>query len=303
MLKKPPPALRLGALLLLVVPTAVGQTGTRKPDQPPASPAGQDSTAVLHPELLKTGLYLFAGEGANSTLRLSPDGLLLVDGKTPASASALQKQIKRLADPPRRFLVLTSDDSDKTGFVAKAVASGLQIYVNENLKSRLSALTSALDQAAQIETFDREETLHLGAVDVQLLHLGSAHTSGDTVVYFPDKKTVALGALYASPPDPDFSRGGSMVGWGPVLAGVLKLDFNVAVPGNGRTITRAELEAYKAKIDTLTSSAAKSVGKGISKDQFNAQLNEQLKAAGVEWQFHFTADQLDRLYAELGKAK
>ncbi len=32
---------------------------------------------------------------------------------------------------------------------------------------------------------------------------------------------------------------------------ILKLDFDVVVPGTGPTVTRADLEAFKSKIGTL----------------------------------------------------
>ena len=74
---------------------------------------------------------------------------------------------------------------------------------------------------------------------------------------------VAVGDLFtANTPDPDFASGGSLVGWGPVLAQILKLDFDVVAPSTGPMATRADLEAFKTKIDTLVSRAAGLVKKG-----------------------------------------
>ena len=42
-----------------------------------------------------------------------------------------------------------------------------------------------------------------------------------------------MGDLFASTPNPDFAAGGSLVEWGPVLAQILKLDFDIAVPSEG----------------------------------------------------------------------
>ena len=84
------------------------------------------------------------------------------------------------------------------------------------------------------------------------------------MVYFPNLKVVAVGDLFASTPNPDFAAGGSLVGWGPVLAQVLKLDFDVVVPGTGPVVTRADLEAFKTKIDTVVSRATGLVKKGVA---------------------------------------
>jgi cyclase len=142
--------------------------------------------------------------------------------------------------------------------------------------------------------------LRLGGVEVQLSHFGNACTNGDTVVYFPYLKVVALGDLFTpDTPNPDFAGGGSLVDWGPVLAQILKLDFDVAVPSTGPMITRDDLVAFKTKIDILVSRARALVKNGVPKDQLLPQLN----ADDFGWQFRFTDDDLDRFYAELSSSK
>jgi hypothetical protein len=89
------------------------------------------------------------------------------------------------------------------------------------------------------------------------------------------------------------------VDWGPVLAQILKLDFDVVVPSTGPTVTRADLEAFKAKLDMLVSRATGLVKNGVPKDQLMAQL----KTDDLGWQFSFTGDQLDRFYSELSQTK
>jgi len=84
-----------------------------------------------------------------------------------------------------------------------------------------------------------------------------------------------------------------------VLAQILKLDFDVVVPGSGSPVSRADLEALKAKIDTLVSRASELVKKGVPKDQLMAQL----KTDDLGWQLNLTGDQLDGFYAELSRAK
>ena len=68
------------------------------------------------------------------------------------------------------------------------------------------------------------------------MHFGNAHTNGDTVVYFSNMKVIAVGDLFTSAPDPDRSAGGSLAGWGSVLAEILKLDFDFAIPSKGRRL-------------------------------------------------------------------
>ena len=87
--------------------------------------------------------------------------------------------------------------------------------------------------------------------------------------------------------------------WGPVLAQVLKLDFDVAIPSQGPPITRAQLEAFKAKIDTMVARATGLVKQGVPEDKLMAQL----KTDDLGWQLSFTGPQLDSFYADLAKTK
>ena len=99
-------------------------------------------------------------------------------------------------------------------------------------------------------------------------------------------------------PDPDFSKGGSFVGWGPVLAEVLKLDFDAAVPGTGPILARSDIQVFKTKIDTVISRARQLLKNGTAKDQLMAQL----KTDDLGWRFNFTKEQVDGFYSELSRA-
>lgn len=284
---------RTCAVVLLVVAVAVVSPAQyRHPNAP-------DPHDGMTWELVKTGLYMISGQGSNSLLRLSGNGLILVDGKLPGNYKAIRARANRISDQPIRALTLTNYDESHAGNNAKFLENGTAIIAQENVKLYLASYSSSSEKAVPpTVTYDREYNIHLGGVDVQLLHFGNAHTSADTVVYFPNLKTVAVGDLFASAPDPNYAAGGSLVGWGPVLAQILKLDFDIAVPSQGPTVTRAELEAFKTKIDTLVSRAGALVTKGVPDNQ----LMSQLQTDDLGWKLNFTPAEVEGFYAELSKS-
>jgi hypothetical protein len=89
------------------------------------------------------------------------------------------------------------------------------------------------------------------------------------------------------------------VGWGRLLAQILKLDFDVVVPRKGPAITRADLEAFETKIDILASRATGLVRTGGPEDQLMAQF----KTDDLGWRLSFSIDPLDRFYTELSQSK
>lgn len=282
---------------MAVAVPALAQQPQRKP------PARTESGEELTPHLVKTGLYLISGGGGNSLLRFSAAGSVLVNGKLPGSYHALMSHVRRLSrlsDLPVRVLVVTDHHLHHAGNNALFLAAGIPILVQENAKSRLPAHASSGRSAeTPVVTYDRNYTLRLGGVELQPMHFGNARTDGDTVVYFPDLKVVAVGDVYTpDAPDPDFSGGGSLVGWSPVLAQILKLDFDVAVPSTGPTITRADLEAFKTKVDILVSRATGLVRRAVPQDQLMAELQTD----DLGWRLSFTESQVQRFYAELSQA-
>lgn len=281
------------AALLMDVARAASPAGAYSRREPDAD-AGKK---VLAASLVKTGLYMFSG-GSNSLLRLSANGLIVVDGQSSGNYEALRKQIDRISDQPIRLLINTDHFPEHTASNANFIAGGTQVLAQENVAKNLGNLGSAGDGIAPpTRSYDRDFTLSLGGIEVRVMHFGNARTDGDSVVYFPNLKVVAVGDLFAATPSPDFSSGGSLVGWGPVLAEILKLDFDVVVPGSGPTVRRADLAAFKTKIDTLVARAAGLVKMGVPKDQLMAHLETE----DLGWKFAFTDAQVDSFYSELSE--
>src|SRR4029077_15755421 len=74
-------------------------------------PGSGTQEVKLNIQLVKTGLFLISGGGANSLLRLSADGLILVDGKRAENYAALKSQVRtisRITDTPVRVVVVTN---------------------------------------------------------------------------------------------------------------------------------------------------------------------------------------------------
>ncbi len=282
---------------LLATPGSNIQAQSRPEEHPQSKDAHPQK---LTAQQIKTGLFLISGGGANSTVRLSGRGVVLVDGKLPDSFDALHSQIKRISDMDVRALILTNGDADHTGTNAKFLAAGAHIIVNKNAGIDVPADSQPASAGLPpVITFDREYMLRIGGIEAQVLHFGSAHTGGDSIVYFPNLKTVAVGNLYSDLPDPEYSRGGSLVGWGPVLEQILKLDFDVVIPAQGPAVTKGDLGAFKTKMDTLVSRANGLVKSGITKDQFINQLHSQ----NSEFRLALTAEQAGAFYDELSHLK
>jgi glyoxylase-like metal-dependent hydrolase (beta-lactamase superfamily II) len=264
--------------------------------------AGRGGQASLTIQQVKPGLYMVAGAGANSLVRLTTSGVILVDGKLPGDQNytGLIDQIKTVTDKPVKFLIVTHHHADHTGNNAKFLASGAKVIGHANLAKNLETYQSPnFDAHAAMPsiTYDKQYAVKLGGVTVDVKHFGRSHTSGDSVVYFPDLKVVALSDTVTTGgtgPLIDYAGGGSALEWKRVFKEILKLDFDAAIPGNGPVLTKAEVQAYATKFNTVIDRATELVRKGVPKDQ----LLMQLKTDDIGWAPRIPA--IDSLYAELG---
>jgi len=250
---------------------------------------------------VKPGLYMIAGAGANSEVRVTRDGLIVVDGKLAGEQNynALMEQIKSVSNQPIKYLIVTHHHADHTGNNDRFLAAGVQVIGHENLKKNLAEAKGNSVPASPSMTYPGADyTLHLGGVEVHLQHYGRAHTSGDSVVYFPDLKVVAVSDVITTGtlgPLADYAGGGSFLEWPKVLDSILKLDFDACIPGNGGVLTKADVQAYKTKIETFVSRAKEAVRGGATEDQLLARI----KTDDLGWTPR--VPNVDAFYAELQK--
>ena len=274
--------------------------------EPQAQPAGRGrgrggGQGVSSIQQVKPGLYVVAGAGANSEVRVTNDGVILVDGKLAGDQNynGLMDQIKTVTDKPVKFVVVTHHHADHTGNNAKFLEAGAQVIGHENLKKNLTTYQSNPLPASPSITYNKDYVVRLGGVEVEVHHYGRSHTSGDSIVYYPDLKVVVLSDALTVGNGPliDYPGGGSALEWKQVLDTVLKLDFDAAIPGNGPVLTKADVQAFKTKFDTVIDRATELIRKGVAKDQ----LLSQLKTDDIGWTPRIP--NVDPFYEELLKAK
>jgi len=275
--------------------------------QPPAQGRGGGGRGGGQPvqpiQMLKPGLYVVPGGGANSIVRVTSEGVILVDTKLPGEANynGLMEQIRSVTPQPVKVVIVTHHHADHTGNDDRFISAGAQVIGHEQLAKNLDTYQFDPRPAKPSATYNTaEHIVRLGGVEVRVLHLGRAHTGGDSVVYFPDVKVVATSDAVTTGtqgPLADYAGGGSFAEWTPVLDAMLKLDFDTAVPGAGPVLTKADVQAFRTKFTTVMMRASELVQKGVPKEQ----LLMQLKTDDIGWAPR--VPQIDPFYEELSKKR
>jgi cyclase len=248
------------------------------------APTGRGGPPNLAAQQVKPGLYMITGSGANTEVRITRDSLIVVDGKLAGDQiyAALMDQIKMISPLPIKYLIVTHHHADHTGNNDKFLAAGVQIVAHENLNKNLVTYQSTPKPASATITYTRDYAINQGGIEVQVRHFGNAHTSGDSVVYFPDLKVVAVSDEITTGtlgPLADYDGGGSFLEWLQALDSLLELDFDTVIPGNGNPLFKTDVQTYRNKIETYVNRAKEAVRRGVPKDQ----LLSQIKTDDLGW--------------------
>jgi glyoxylase-like metal-dependent hydrolase (beta-lactamase superfamily II) len=248
---------------------------------------------------LKPDLYMITGGGANTLVRVTRDGLIVVDTKNPGddNYNRVMEEIRSVSPLPVKYVFNTHHHPDHVGTNQKFIAAGAQVVALEALKTRMASDPRTKDiPGLPTMTFAKDYDLKFGGAEIQAFSFGRGHTGDDTMVYFPDLKVVMVSdQITNATPIVDFANGGSAVEWPQILDGVLKLDFEMAIPGRGEPKSRAEVQMFRQSFATLLSRASEAIKSGTTRDQ----LGSTVKTDDLGWQFNQAF--FGQLYDELAR--
>jgi glyoxylase-like metal-dependent hydrolase (beta-lactamase superfamily II) len=251
-------------------------------------PPGQTGDGVLH-------------EPGPTVARVTPEGVVLVDAKFPQHAPEIARLVASVTDRPIRYLINSHHHPDHTSGDAELMKRGAELIQQRHLRERYEAVKQGGGSAKF--SFDDYFALNLGGATVEAYNLVPAgHTRGDTFVYFPDLKVVHMGDLIIrGMPHIDYAGGGgSAVGFVSAIYDLLKLDFDVGVPGHGQPMTRQEIWEYVQKVETMNARMKDAVRRGVPVERVVPELGlESLGWARSASTANFLANDVRGYYAEM----
>ncbi|MYD69525.1 MAG: MBL fold metallo-hydrolase [Acidobacteria bacterium] len=178
------------------------------------------------------------GEGGANGLALIDEingGVILVGTKLPGWGQPVIDAVYQVTDLPVTTIINTHSDRDHTGANSE-FPDVTEIIAHENTAANMARMDLFAGSAAGLPntTF----TDHFGLLEdldrIELYYFGPAHSDGDIVVVFPQKRTAYLGELFPDKAAPviDTANGGSGIAFPETLAKVVE-----AIDGVDRVIT------------------------------------------------------------------
>jgi cyclase len=257
--------------------------------QPDAIPQWETGLVELTP-----GVYAYtqAGGGfcvANAGLVAGLEGSVAVDALfVPRMTRAFLAEAARMTAAPITTLIDTHHHIDHTlgnhAFAGKTIV-GHSLTRPEMLRNRNAARFIAAmaphfapDLAEDIPvvpptmTYTDRMAVYVDDRELQLIHVPTAHTIDDTLVYLPQERLLFAGDIaffYVTP----LAFEGSILGWLDALDTIAAMDVERIVPGHGPVGTLDDLALLRGYFEHLRDETRRHYDAGHSAEQAVAEID------------------------------
>jgi cyclase len=267
-------------------------------EAPRVSQAKNPDTGQLEVLRVQGNVHLLAGGGANVAVQVGPSGTIMVDAKSGAMTDRMLAAVTQLSSSgkPVRYILNTSADADHAGgneSFTKVLGSAynwaiintpggsqtaVKIVAHDNVLARMSSRPTT---SWPTETFvGREKEIFFNGEPVLMYHVPSAHTDGDSIVFFRRSDVVSTGDIFQTTTYPfiDVQRGGSIDGIIDAMNNILDLTVprekqeggTYVIPGHGRLCDEHDVLEYRDMLTIIRDRIQDAAKKGMTLEQVRA---------------------------------
>lgn len=239
----------------------------------------------IRTEQVGENLYVLFGVGGNIAVSVGDDGVLVVDDQFPQMMARIKAAIGEIGGEGIDFAINTHWHFDHADGNLTLGPEGTWIVAHENARAMntgdhiVNLVTMQYDQKAYPPaalpdvTYNRRMQFHINGEQIDLVHFGPAHTTGDTGVIFRGHNAVHLGDVFGGGyPFIDADNGGDINGIISFCEAVLaEIDAETKViPGHGEVSSYGDLQAYIAMLSTVRDRIAAMIEDGMELDEIMA---------------------------------
>jgi glyoxylase-like metal-dependent hydrolase (beta-lactamase superfamily II) len=205
--------------------------------------------------------YENAGHNNNLSFIVTGDGVVVVNsGASTALAHALHEEIKAITEQPVKLVI--NENGQGHSMLGNGYWAGLGVPIlaheeavaefEDSSGQGLAALKSYARENAEgttivlpSETFTDAKTITMGEVTIEVLHLGPAHSPGDTQVWIPQWSMMIAGDIAFHERMPPIFEGTCTLCWIETWeTKLMPLNPTYVIPGHGHPTNLAQVTHY-----------------------------------------------------------
>ena len=227
-----------------------------------ASKSDMAAKTITFEQISEHGWAYTAEGDPNSGVIVGDDSVMVIDATaTPVMAQDLIGRIRKITGKPIKYVTLSHYHAVRvlgaSAFKAEQIIASKPTYElivergAEDWKSEHDRFPRLFQNAESVPgltwptmVFEKQMTVYMGKLEVQLIQIGPGHTRGDTVVWLPGEGTLFSGDLV------EYNAGiytgdAQLEEWPDTLDKLRVLKPNALVPGRGPALKNAA-DAIKA---------------------------------------------------------
>ena len=277
---------------------------------------GSPDEAKIRIQKITDNLYLFFGLGGNIAVSIGDDGVLIVDDQIPSLIPKIKDAIKEIGGGDLVYTINTHWHFDHAEGNLALDPNITKIISQSNARDYMSRgglidmVSSRINQepypdyALPVITYENGMTLYFNDEEIEIVHFGPAHTSGDSAVIFHNQNAIHYGDVFVTEGYPfiDVSSGGSIDGIINFLSKSLeKLKPGaIILPGHGETGNIQDVKDMISMLETVRDRISKMIDEGKSlQEVIDAKPTKDFDEKYPDWLGNF----VNRAYASLKEGK
>ena len=277
---------------------------------------GSPDETEIRIQKITENLYLFFGLGGNIAVSIGDDGVLIVDDQIPSLIPKIKDAIKEIGGGDLVYTINTHWHFDHAEGNLALDPKITKIISQSNAREYMAKgglidmVANRINQepypdyALPVITYENGMTLYFNNEEIEIIHFGPAHTSGDSAVIFHNQNAVHYGDVFVTEGYPfiDVSSGGSIDGIINFLSKSLtKLKPGaIILPGHGEIATIQDVEDTIIMLKTVRERILKMINEGKSlQEVIDAKPTKDFDEKYPDWLGNF----VNRAYTSLKEEK
>jgi len=277
---------------------------------------GSPDEAKIRIQKITDNLYLFFGLGGNIAVSIGDDGVLIVDDQIPSLIPKIKDAIKKIGGGDLVYTINTHWHFDHAEGNLALDPNITKIISQSNARDYMSRgglidmVSSRINQepypdyALPVITYENGMTLYFNDEEIEIVHFGPAHTSGDSAVIFHNQNAIHYGDVFVTEGYPfiDVSSGGSIDGIINFLSKSLeKLKPGaIILPGHGEIANIQDVKDMISMLEIVRDRISKMIDEGKSlQEVIDAKPTKDFDEKYPDWLGNF----VNRAYASLKEGK
>jgi cyclase len=236
----------------------------------------QQGPVTLTVDKLTHNIYMVKGGVANTGFVVGKKEVIAIDAEmTTEMAQQMIAEIKKVTPLPITKVIVTHSDPDHVAGLS-GFPKGVEVITSVNTKKELegdfkSPKMQALLPYLPNKTYENKMELKLDGEKIQLLNFGPAHTSGDTIVFFPNQKVAFVGDVIFATGEPLFhdqpAKRGRADGMVNTAKQLLALNADRYISGHDAKIDiKGDLQAEIKRIEETKAKVQALIKEGKTRD-------------------------------------